>query len=67
MSDLEMTPSEREQIAIILSRRANEIAMYSGDNKDKLPGSVEYGLSREIDRLRRLADKIRPPEPEDEE
>lgn len=59
-----LTLSEREQIATILSRRANEIAGYSGDNRDRMPASVEYGLEIEMKRLRRLADKVRPPQPE---
>jgi hypothetical protein len=59
-----LTHSEREQIATILSRRANEIAGYSGDNRDKMPASVEYGLELEMKRLRRLADKVRPLQPE---
>jgi hypothetical protein len=59
-----LTPSEREQIATILSRHANEIAKYSGDKRDVLPASVDYGLKLEIKRLRRLADKVCPPQPE---
>lgn len=65
----ELTKSERKQIAEILKRRANEIAGF-GDNyrKDNNHfGSVELALTREIDRLRRLADRVNPPEPEDED
>lgn len=67
MTDL--TKSERKQIADILSRRANEVAGFSGDyQKDGNHfGSVELALTREIERLRRLADKVNPPEAEDEE
>ena len=67
MSDL--TKSEREQIAEILDRRANEIAGFSADyRKDGNHfGSVELALSREIERLRRLSDRVNPPEPEEEE
>ena len=64
-----MTPSERLQIAEILSRRANEIAGFSSDYRSKVDhfGSVELALSREIDRLRRLADRVNPdPEESDE-
>lgn len=77
MSDpIQMTPGEREQIATILSRRANEIAGYSGENEERacigtnrkpMPASVEYALELEIRRLRRLADKINPPKKEMDE
>lgn len=64
---VQLTLGERKQIAEILSRRANEIAKFSdGYRRDpQHHGSVELALSREIDRLRRLAEKIEPP-PEDE-
>lgn len=67
MSDL--TNAERKQIAEILDRRANEIAGFSADyRKDGNHfGSVELALSREIERLRRLSDRVNPPEPEEEE
>jgi len=60
---LELTKSEKEQIAEILNRRANEIAGFSSDYQrdGKHYGSVELALTREIDRLRRLADKVNPP------
>jgi hypothetical protein len=63
----EMTKSERKQIAEILDRRANEIAGFSDDyRKDGNHfGSVELALSREIERLRRLADRVNPPDTED--
>lgn len=67
MTDL--TPSEREQIEEILSRRANEIAGFSSGyrNDPKHFGSVEFALTREIDRLRRLADRVNPAQPEEDE
>lgn len=62
--NVELSRSEREQIATILSRRANEIAMFRSNNTpDKVPASVDYGLELEITRLRRLADKVNPPDP----
>lgn len=65
----DLTKREREQISEILSRRANEIAGFSSDyRKDGNHfGSVELALSREVDRLRRLADRVNPPEPDDED
>lgn len=61
-----LTKSERRQIEEILSRRANEIALFADDyRKDpKYFGSVEFALSREIERLRNLADRVNPQEPE---
>ena len=64
-----LTKSEREQIAEILKRRANEIAQFLseyGRGPNDL-GSVELALSREIERLRRLAERVNPPEPENDE
>ena len=65
---------ERQQIAEILDRRSNEIATFKGDLERKLeqrlgdfPGSVELAITREISRLRKLADKVRPPSPDDED
>jgi len=65
----DLTESERKQIAEILRRRANEIAGFSGDyrNDPKHYGSVELALTREIERLRRLADRVNPAEPEDDD
>lgn len=62
----ELTNSEREQIAEILNRRANEIAGFASDyrNDAKHFGSVELALTRETDRLRRLAERVNPPEPD---
>lgn len=66
---IELTKSERKQIAEILSRRANEIAGFSDDyrRKPEHHGSVELALSREIERLRGLAGKVNPPEPPEED
>ena len=65
---IDLTKRDAAQIAEILNRRANEIAGFSDDyRKDgKHYGSVELALSREIVRLRRLAEKVNPPELEDE-
>jgi hypothetical protein len=62
-----LTNNERRQIAEILERRANEIAGFNDTYRrdDGHYGSVELALTREIDRLRGLADKVNPPEPED--
>ena len=67
MTDL--TKREREQVAEILSRRANEIAGFSDEYRRKPEhfGSVELALTREIDRLRTLAERVCPPEPEEDE
>ena len=64
-----LTTSERKQISEILKRRANEIAGFGDDYRRKPDhyGSVELALSREIDRLRRLAERVNPPEPEETE
>lgn len=63
-----LSPSECAQIAQILSRRANEIAKFSDEYQrdPKHHGSVEFALTREIERLRRLADRVNP-EVEDED
>lgn len=65
----ELTKPDRAQIAEILKRRANEIGSFHMDytRDGKHHGSVELALSREIDRLRRLADRVDPPEPDEEE
>ena len=62
-----LTKTERNQIGEILRRRANEIAGFSDDYRRKAEhyGSVELAHSREITRLRRLAERVDPPEPED--
>lgn len=55
-----MTNDGRLEIAEILTRRANEVAMFKADyTKDpNHMGSVEMALSREIYRLRTLAAAI---------
>ena len=64
----DLTKSEREQISTILSRRANEIAMYKDEmRREKEIASVDYALELEINRLRRLADRVNPAEPEGED
>lgn len=64
----ELTPKERAQIATILKRRANEISGFKMDlNKGKDLASVDYALELEIDRLRRLAERVDPPQPDPEE
>jgi hypothetical protein len=53
---------DREDIANILRRRANEIAKFKADymaDRSHL-GSVEMALTREIERLRDFADEIEP-------
>lgn len=67
MTDL--TKSEREQIAEILKRRANEIASFNRKYTEATDhyGSVELAHSREIERLRNLAVRVNPPEPEEDE
>lgn len=68
MAAHELTPSERAQIAEILTRRANEIASFSAEYRcdPKHYGSVEFALTREIQRLRRLAERVNP-QPEEQE
>lgn len=65
----ELTNGERKQIAEILGRRANEIAGFSGKYRDDQNhyGSVDLALTREIERLRRLAERVNPAEPDDED
>lgn len=66
-----MTSDEIRDIADILNRRANDIVSFRQDIEQsvseatgkpirlqKLPGSVQLALDREIDRLRILADKL---------
>lgn len=64
-----LTNQDRQQIGEILERRANEIASFSDDYRRKPDhyGSVELALTREIDRLRRLAERVNPPAPETDE
>lgn len=64
-----LTISERAQISEILKRRANEIAGFSDGYRNNSGhfGSVEFAMTREINRLRRLAERVNPTEPEEEE
>ncbi len=69
-----LTDNDRHQIAEILDRRANDVATFQQDVESRLKeklgdfrGSVEMAIQREIKRLRRLADKIRPESQEEEE
>ena len=57
---MKVTAQQREEIAAILRRRANEVAEFKADyTKDRSHfGSVELALTREIDRLRDLADSV---------
>jgi hypothetical protein len=66
---VDLTRSEQEQIAEILKRRANEIAGFSDEYRKNNNhfGSVELALTREISRLRRLADRVCPPASDEEE
>lgn len=65
----ELTKHERAQIGEILERRANEIAGFAMDYRSKPDhfGSVELAHTREIERLRRLAERVNPAEPEEDE
>lgn len=64
----ELTKREREQIATILRRRANEVAGFKMEmQRGKDLASVDYALELEINRLRRLADRVSPAEPVDDE
>lgn len=69
-----LTSKEAGQIAMILARRANEIATYKEKHScesfpnripadQQMPASVEYALELEITRLRRLAERVNPPWP----
>lgn len=66
---IELSRHEQKQIAEILTRRSNEIAGFASDYRSKGDhyGSVELALSREIDRLRKLASRVCPPEPDAED
>jgi len=65
----DLTDSERRQIAEILDHRANEVAGFLGEyrNRPDCIGGVLFAVSREVDRLRRLSDRLAPPEPEGED
>lgn len=59
---VELTQQERKEVEDILRRRANEIAMFKTEycSNPNHYGCVEMALSREITRLRNLAEKINP-------
>lgn len=63
-----MGDDDRKEIAEILRRRSNEIAAFHrGYTTDESHfGSVEMALTREMKRLRGLADAIYPEEEPDE-
>lgn len=63
----QLTTHEAQQIAEILERRANEIATFSEEYRRNAQhhGSVELALTREIQRLRRLAERVNPAEREE--
>lgn len=63
-----ITDKECREIAEILERRANEIAGFLNEYRSKYDhyGSVEFALTREISRLRNLAVRVNPPEPDEE-
>lgn len=65
----ELTSADRAQIAEILERRANEIAGFHDTYRSKPGhfGSVELALTREINRLRRLAERVDQPNAEEVE
>lgn len=64
-----LTTTECNQVGEILRRRANEIAGFADSYRRDAQhfGSVEFALTREIERLRRLAERVDPPAPEEED
>lgn len=68
-SQSSLSPAKRKQISEILRRRANEIASFHTQyTKDPQHfGSVEFALTREISRLRDLADSVCPPSHDEDE
>jgi hypothetical protein len=60
MINLNISETDSHAIHEILSRRANEVASFSGEHRDTMPGSVDLALDREIVRLRALASKFPP-------
>lgn len=55
---MDIDPQDRADIQEILKVRANEIASFKENHKCDFPGSVEMALTREIERIRRLADVV---------
>lgn len=64
--NIAISTNDGVQIAEILCRRANEIASFKTSLNDNILGSVDLALCREIERLRKLADKVKP-EPKESE
>lgn len=64
--NIDLSAKEREQIAEILTRRANEIAVFKMEHErtGNDLASVLFAMDREIDRLRRLAGRVNPDEEE---
>lgn len=62
--NIDLTTHEREQIAEVLRRQANEIAGFKADytRGNAHLGSVELALTREIARLRHLESRVHPAE-----
>ena len=67
---MNLTQLEVEEILEILKRRANDVASFKDDVKTwtggtfkEFPGSVEMALSREVNRLRELARKLKEANP----
>jgi len=62
-----VSPRVGEQIAEELGRAANIIAAYYDRNRDAMPANVACALTREMQRLRTLADHVKPAPQEDDE
>jgi len=62
-----VSPRVGEQIAEELGRAANIIASYYDKNRDAMPANVACALTREMHRLRTLADHVKPEPKEDDE
>ena len=60
-----MSTQDRQQIAEVLKLRANNIAGFLELTKTGMPEPVSAALHREIDRLRRLAERVFPETEED--
>lgn len=63
-----VNPRQASEIGEILRGHANEVAVYEtahvSGRREEVPRQVRLALQREIERLRRLADAIDPPEVE---
>ena len=62
----DLSDLERTQIYDILIGDANVIASYYDKNRESMPHRVNQGMQREMRRLRRLASKVKLPEPEED-